>query len=362
MHYVVLILDRFALLQDRKCFDIIEAMKKSSNPGLPPWPRRALELASFSAAPQSILPLARSSFQGLKKPYSMNSSVTKSPFNPSDTITIPSSSADSNNKESQNLSFPIDNKNSSTKDLATDPALPSSGDKPAVKTRAMITGVQTRAARAIDPSMDPKRLKRVISNRVSAQKSRLKRLQYLADIESKVKALEEEIAALSPQVALYKSHHQALKMEQRMLSMEMSARTSNKILKDVEIEDNKAEVSRLRQLHLTQQEVMWAGWANGFNQQMAGNPNMFQLSLERIAYMTSIQAKAGESSEGTQKLKQRSGGWRCVLGRDPSEQEMANPSLHRSGPSTALNMNPQMGGVQKTMTFNSMPINQDLDK
>ncbi|KAG5238597.1 basic leucine zipper [Salix suchowensis] len=209
--------------KDRKCFDIIEAMKKSSNPGLPPWPRRALELASFSAAPQSILPLARSSFQGLKKPYSMNSIVTKSPFNPSDTITIPSSSADSNNKESQNLSFPIDNKNSSTKDLATDPALPSSGDKPAVKTRAMITGVQTRAARAIDPNMDPKRLKRVISNRVSAQKSRLKRLQYLADIESKVKALE---------VALYKSHHQALKMEQRMLSMEMSARTSNKILKD----------------------------------------------------------------------------------------------------------------------------------
>ncbi|KAJ6345599.1 hypothetical protein OIU78_008287 [Salix suchowensis] len=159
-------------------------------------------------------------------------------------------------------------------------------------------------------------------------------------------------------------------MEQRMLSMEMSARTSNKILKDAEIEDNKAEVSRLRQLHLTQQEVMWAGWANGFDQQMAGNPNMFQLSLERIAYMTSIQAlrclivmsKTGESSEATQKLKQRSGGWRCVLGRDPSEQEMANPSLHRSGPSTALNMNPQMGGVQKTMTFNSMPINQDLDK
>ncbi|KAJ6670996.1 ACTIVATOR OF SPOMIN LUC3 [Salix viminalis] len=233
MHYAVLILDRFALLQDRKyCFDIIEAaMKKSSNPGLPPWPRRAVELASFSAAPQSILPLARSSFQGLKKPYSMNISVTKSPFNPPDTITIPSSSADSNNKKSQNLSFPNDTKNSSTKDLATDPAFPSSGDKP-VRTRAMITGVQTRAARAIDPNMDPKKLKRVISNRVSAQKSRLKRLQYLADIERKVKALEEEIAALSPQVALYKSHNQALKMEQRMLSMEMSARTSNKILKD----------------------------------------------------------------------------------------------------------------------------------
>jgi hypothetical protein len=56
-----------------------------------------------------------------------------------------------------------------------------------------------------------------------------------------------------------------------------------------EIEDNKAEVSRLRQLHLTQQEVMLAGWENGFDQQMAVNPNMFQLSLERMAFITSIQ-------------------------------------------------------------------------
>ncbi|KAG6762491.1 hypothetical protein POTOM_032995 [Populus tomentosa] len=217
--------------KDWKYYNIMEAMKRSSSPGLPPWPRRALELTSFSAMPQSIHPLARSSFQGLKKPYSMDSSVTKSPFNPSDAMTISSSSADTNNKESQNLSFPFDNKNSTTKDLATDPAIPSSGDKP-VKTRAMISGVQIRAARAIDPNMDPKKLKRVLSNRVSAQKSRLKRLQYLADIERKVKALEEEIADLSPRVALYRSHHQALKMEQKMLNMEISAQTSNKMLKD----------------------------------------------------------------------------------------------------------------------------------
>nr|TKS01774.1 hypothetical protein D5086_0000168810 [Populus alba] len=304
----------------------------------------ALELTSFSAMPQSIHPLARSSFQGLKKPYSMDSSVTKSPFNPSDAMTISSSSADTNNKESQNLSFPFDNKNSTTKDLATDPAIPSSGDKP-VKTRAMISGAQIRAARAIDPNMDPKKLKRVLSNRVSAQKSRLKRLQYLADIERKVKALEEEIADLSPRVALYRSHHQALKMEQKMLNMEISAQTSNKMLKDAEIEENKAEVSRLRQLHLTQQEVMLAGWENGFDHQMAVNPSMLQLSLERMAFITSIQD-----------------GWRCVLGWDSSEQEMANPSLPQFGSSTVLNMNPQLGGIEQMMTFNSMPTNQDLDK
>ncbi|KAL3580118.1 hypothetical protein D5086_017953 [Populus alba] len=207
------------------------------------------------------------------------------------------------------------------------------------------TNQQAPQGRPVDPNLDPKRLRRVLSNRVSAQKSRLKRLQYLADIERKVKALEEEIADLSPRVALYRSHHQALKMEQKMLNMEISAQTSNKMLKHAEIEENKAEVSRLRQLHLTQQEVMLAGWENGFDQQMAVNPSMLQLSLERMAFITSIQD-----------------GWRCVLGWDSSEQEMANPSLPQFGSSTVLNMNPQLGGIEQMMTFNSMPTNQELDK
>ncbi|CAK7330501.1 unnamed protein product [Dovyalis caffra] len=344
------------------------AVKKGSNPGLPPWPKRALELTSSSAMPPSILPLSPSSFQGWKNPYSMNSTVTKSPFNLSDAINIPSPSADDNNKMSQNISFPFGNKNNSTTMDLVAPANPSFGDQP-VKTQAP-RGVQIRSARAIDPNMDPKKLKRVISNRVSAQKSRLKKLQYLTEVERKVKALEDEIAALSPQVALYRSHHQALTVEQQRLNMEMSAQTSNKFLKDVEIEENKAEVNRLRQLHLTQQHVMLAGWENGFDQQMAVNPNMFQLSLERMVCVTSNQAKNGESAEGANKLnqlnkKQHTDGGRCILGWDPSEQEIANQSLHQSGSPTVLqetlNMNPELGGIEQMMTFNSKPINQYPD-
>jgi hypothetical protein len=51
-----------------------------------------------------------------------------------------------------------------------------------------------------------------------------------------------------------------------------------------------------------------------------------------------------------------------VLGWDPSEQEMAIPSLPQCGSSTVLNMNPQLGGIEQMMTFNSMPTNQDLEK
>jgi hypothetical protein len=52
-----------------------------------------------------------------------------------------------------------------------------------------------------------------------------------------------------------------------------------------------------------------------------------------------------------------------VLGWDPSEQElMASPSLPQFGSSTVLNMNPQSGGIEQMMTFNSMPTNQDLEK
>jgi len=61
-------------------------------------------------------------------------------------------------------------------------------------------------------------------------------------------------------------------------------------------------------------------------------------------------------------VKRHADGWRCVLGWDPSEQEMASPSLPQFGSSTVLNMNPQLGGIEQMMTFNSMPTNQDPEK
>ena len=107
-----------------------------------------------------------------------------------------------------------------------------------------------------------------MSNRLSAQKSRTKKLQYVTEMERKVKALEvtwpldyiyiykhifkiinflytprssifrpfvymqAQISVLSPQVALYKNHQRFLQLEQKSLSQQMSVYTNNKILRD----------------------------------------------------------------------------------------------------------------------------------
>ncbi|XP_057954671.1 transcription factor RF2b isoform X2 [Malania oleifera] len=89
---------------------------------------------------------------------------------------------------------------------------------------------QVKWFRNIDPNMDPKRLKRVISNRISAHKSRMKKLQYVTEMEKKVKSLEKEIAELSPQVALHEHHHNLLKMENSFLQQTLSTRTNEKIV------------------------------------------------------------------------------------------------------------------------------------
>ncbi|KAG2262860.1 hypothetical protein Bca52824_069939 [Brassica carinata] len=52
-------------------------------------------------------------------------------------------------------------------------------------------GFTIRLRQNIDPAMDPKKLKRFVSNRVAAQKSRWKKLQYVDDLVKKSRDLNE---------------------------------------------------------------------------------------------------------------------------------------------------------------------------
>ncbi|XP_010535364.1 PREDICTED: transcription factor HY5 isoform X2 [Tarenaya hassleriana] len=84
-------------------------------------------------------------------------------------------------------------------------------------------GLTIRLRHNIDYDMDPRKLKRVISNRVSAQKSRIKKLQYVADLEKKHKELEMQVAVLRPQVATAREHKRFAEMEQRDLNLRIAA-------------------------------------------------------------------------------------------------------------------------------------------
>ena len=54
---------------------------------------------------------------------------------------------------------------------------------------------------------DPRRVKRIIANRQSAQRSRMRKLQYTEELEKSVQRLHTEINQLMPQVCTYAGIH-----------------------------------------------------------------------------------------------------------------------------------------------------------
>ncbi|GAV66578.1 bZIP_2 domain-containing protein [Cephalotus follicularis] len=186
----------------------MESMSKKIDQGIPPWPKKSLDESPF----------ANSNGAGA------SSSGTETGFQPSDAGIIKLSTVgDGGIKKTQNPS-PISDK------------ITRSSIGGHVTSRAgggnSVNDVQIRSGRNLDHAMDPKKLRRIISNRVSAQKSRMKKLQYVTEMERRVKALQAQIAALAPQVALYKDHQLSLKLEQKRLNERMAALAKNEKLRD----------------------------------------------------------------------------------------------------------------------------------
>ncbi|XP_050369313.1 basic leucine zipper 34-like [Argentina anserina] len=155
--------------------------------------------------------------------------------------------------------------------------------------------LQIRVGRNTAPeSLDPRRLKRIYSNRVSAQKSRLKKLQYTVDMENKARVLEARVAVLSPQVEFFKNHNNSLQMERVALKEAISACAIKKLHNDALIEENKKEVQKWRLLHwknLEQQKIqmqasmfMNMDGAGPMDPKMVNNPGFIQSKLEKMLF------------------------------------------------------------------------------
>ncbi|CAL0315616.1 unnamed protein product [Lupinus luteus] len=94
------------------------------------------------------------------------------------------------------------------------------------------------------------RLKRILSNRLSAQKSRLKKNAHVADLESKAKYFEDNIGFLYRQIGAQKNRNQLLQIEQHQLKLRMAACEKQRVLDEGMIEKNIAELERLKELHM----------------------------------------------------------------------------------------------------------------
>ncbi|KAL9251157.1 Basic leucine zipper 61-like protein [Drosera capensis] len=105
-------------------------------------------------------------------------------------------------------------------------------------------------AAANDPvNIDPKRVKRILANRQSAQRSRVRKLQYISELERTVTSLQTEVSALSPRVAFLDHQRLILNVDNSALKQRIAALAQDKIFKDAHREALKKEIERLRQLY-----------------------------------------------------------------------------------------------------------------
>ncbi|CAA0401188.1 putative transcription factor bZIP family [Arabidopsis thaliana] len=107
-------------------------------------------------------------------------------------------------------------------------------------------GFTIRMRQNIDPTTDPKKLKRIISNRVAAQKSRWKKVQYLDALVKRSMELQREVSELRSQLAITSEQKRYLENEQRQLKECISARVQHCINSDGVIEEYKTEIERLK--------------------------------------------------------------------------------------------------------------------
>lgn len=106
-----------------------------------------------------------------------------------------------------------------------------------------------------DLKVDKKKIKRIIANRQSAQRSRIRKLHYISELEETVTALEVEVSTLSPQVAFLDHRRATLNIDNSALKARIAALVQEKIFKDEHSEALKTELQRLEQLYQQQQQM-----------------------------------------------------------------------------------------------------------
>lgn len=127
--------------------------------------------------------------------------------------------------------------------------------------QAPATTGQAAAAASTELIRDPKRVKRILANRQSAQRSRVRKLQYISELERSVTTLQNEVSVLSPRVAFLDQQRTILTVGNSHLKQRIAALAQDKIFKDAHQEALRKEIERLRQVYEQQNLKMSAGTA-----------------------------------------------------------------------------------------------------
>ncbi|KAI9091684.1 hypothetical protein K1719_028127 [Acacia pycnantha] len=201
---------------------------------------------------------------GNKKPYLLPSSSSKPPLGP---VPLLLKKPNNNNNSDPSLFPAIEavSANNSEQDKNQTPAIDESSahknNNVALndasshhETSNLETKNQHEPTQVSDPSEDARKLKRVLSNRMSAHRSRLRKLEHVANLERQCVQLKNQITVLKPQFEAFGNLKHMLMLEQTVLTQRVEALENERLVKQAEIERNQEEVYMLREIEKRQKE------------------------------------------------------------------------------------------------------------
>ncbi|GLU04544.1 hypothetical protein SLE2022_216830 [Rubroshorea leprosula] len=128
-------------------------------------------------------------------------------------------------------------------------------------------------------SVDPKRVKRILANRLSAARSKERKMLYIAELEHKVQTLQTEATTLSAQLTMLQRDSAGLTTQNNELKFRLQAMEQQAQLKDALNDALAAEVQRLK---LTVAELSGESQlSNCMLQQLSLNNQMFSLQPQQ---------------------------------------------------------------------------------
>ncbi|KAL9300159.1 putative transcription factor bZIP family [Arabidopsis thaliana] len=130
---------------------------------------------------------------------------------------------------------------------------------------------------------DPKRVKRILANRVSAARSKERKTRYMAELEHKVQTLQTEATTLSAQLTHLQRDSMGLTNQNSELKFRLQAMEQQAQLRDALSEKLNEEVQRLK-LVIGEPNRRQSG-SSSSESKMSLNPEMFQqLSISQLQH------------------------------------------------------------------------------
>ncbi|MCD7458908.1 hypothetical protein HAX54_039580 [Datura stramonium] len=139
----------------------------------------------------------------------------------------------------------------------------STEDKPTNKIPTLDEAIRFEIRKGnVGPNVDPKKFRRTISNRLSAQRLTLKRSGYVTELEQKIQDLQNTIALVAPQIETMKANQKMLQLENEMLQIQLDIITERSNLRTAQTEELKLELKRLNELAKVREEEQMDQYLN----------------------------------------------------------------------------------------------------